>query len=69
MPEPPPGLPGVVACPPLARACATLGITPAEADERLGVEDVLDLNDLALYLHDVDAPPAAAPTQTVPGRR
>ena len=63
MPRPPPGLPGVVHHPPLARACQRLGITLAEADERLGVEDVLDEDDLAHYLADVDDPPrVAAPT-------
>ena len=69
MPDPPASLPGVHACPPIARACSALGITPAEADERLSVEDVLDMNDLAAYLHDVDAPPSPPPAMPMPGRR
>ncbi len=61
MPDPPASLPGVLACPPIARACSALGITPAEADERLSLEDVLDMHDLSMYLHDVDAPPSPPP--------
>ena len=42
---------------PLARAAAHLGCTLRELDERCDVEDVLDLADVAGWLHDVDDPP------------
>lgn len=61
MPMPPPALAGVVAFPPMARAVQRLGITLAEADERLTVEDVLDEADLTAYLHDVDHEPETEP--------
>lgn len=61
MPRPPPSLPGVLAFPPIARACSRLGLTVREVDERLSVEDCLDEMDLAAYLHDVDVEPQAEP--------
>ena len=69
MPRPPASLPGVAAFPPLARTAARLGLTLAEVDARLSVEDVLDEADLAAYLYDVDNEPRAAAPVTPPGRR
>ncbi len=59
MPKVPPSFPEVGGL--LFRAATRLHITLAEADERLGVEDLLDERDGAAYLHDVDCEPQAAP--------
>ena len=56
-PAPPRALPGVCAFQPLARAAAHIGCTLRELDERCDGEDVLDLADVAGWLHDVDDPP------------
>lgn len=63
MPLPPPGVAALVQVPPLARVAQRLGLTLAEVDERLGVEDVLDEVDLQAYLYDCDHDPEAAPTK------
>lgn len=60
MPNPPPAWPAD-ASGLLLRAAQRLGITVAEADARLSVEDLLDERDLHAYLHDVDHEPEAAP--------
>lgn len=67
MPTVPPALPREVGGA-LARAASRLGVTLAEADRRLSVEDVFDEMDVAGYLHDVDHEPADAPAQS-PVRR
>ena len=63
MPLPPPAWPGECAGI-LFRAAQRLGITVAEADERLSVDDVLDEADLHAYLHDVDHEPEQAAVVT-----
>jgi len=68
MPSVPPALPREVGGA-LARAASRLGVTLAEADERLSVEDVFDEMDVAGYLHDVDHEPADALASSVPVRR
>lgn len=68
MPTVPPALPREVGGA-LARAASRLGVTLAEADRRLSVEDVFDEMDVAGYLHDVDHEPADAPAPSAPIRR
>lgn len=67
MPKVPPALPTEVGGL-LARAATRLGITVAEADRTLGVEDLLDEADVTHYLNDVDHEPQAEPAPS-PGRR
>jgi len=68
MPSVPPALPREVGGA-LARAASRLGVTLAEADRRLSVEDMFDEMDVAGYLHDVDHEPADAPAPQAPVRR
>ena len=64
MPKVPPVLPDEVGGL-LVRAAMRLGITVAEADERLSVEDLLDERDATAYLHDWDHEPASEPAPSV----
>ncbi len=66
MPSVPPALPREIGGA-LVRAAVRLGVTVAEADRVLSVEDIFDEMDGAAYLHDVDHEPAPEPTVT--GRR
>lgn len=54
--DPPPGVPALVICPPLARIAQRLAISLHEVDE-LTISQVLDEIDLLAYLHDEDNPP------------
>lgn len=67
MPDVPPALPREVGGA-LARAATRLGVTLAEADRRLSVEDVFDEMDVAGYIHDVDHEPAAEAPPSGPVR-
>jgi hypothetical protein len=69
MPTVPPALPREVGGA-LVRAAHRLGLTVADADRALSVEDIFDEMDSAAYLHDVDHEPATEPQPSVPtGRR
>lgn len=71
MPRPPPALVGMGAgeCPPFARVAQRLGLSLAEVDRTMTVDEVLDELDLQLYLHDCDVEPQPAPKPAVPPPR
>lgn len=65
-PAPPPALAGMemvrgfLPAGALARVAQRLGLSLADVDERMSVEDVLDEMDLQAYLYDVDVAPQTA---------
>lgn len=61
MPKAPSGLPGLAEFPALARVAQRLGLSPADLDRRMTVDEVLDEIDLQHYLHDCDNEPREAP--------
>lgn len=66
-PKPPPGLVGVEAVPgylgagAITRVAQRLGLSLANVDARMTIDDVLDEMDLQAYLADVDNPPQGPP--------
>jgi hypothetical protein len=72
MPKSPPALVGMGAgeCPPLARVAQRLGLSLAQVDATMTVDEVLDECDLQIYLHDCDREPMEAPKPSPrPSRR
>lgn len=69
MPRPPPALSALAEFPALARVCQRLGISAAEMDRTMTVDEVLDEVDLQHYLYDCDNEPREAPRPPTPGRR
>jgi hypothetical protein len=61
LPQPPPGIPGLVDFPALARIATRLGITLQQLDEQMSIEDVFDECEMQHYIHDIDQPPQGAP--------
>jgi hypothetical protein len=54
-------VPGYLGAGALTRVAQRLGISLAEVDARMTVDEVLDETDLQAYLADVDNPPQGAP--------